>query len=218
MPFSPREIYSFIGVVALLVCLPGPNTILVMQSAGVNGRRAGIYIVCGIATAVYCNALLSGLGLSLIIMQSVELYTLLKLCGAAYIAGMGIMSLADAYRLHRQPLANVRSADCQSVVNSGKSRLACYSQGLLTGILNPKAVLFFIMFFPQFIHPENNVALQYLILAVLYSLVAVAWYGLLVLGMEKLRPLIAASAVQKWLKTLTGALLLGMGLKIAQQK
>ena len=218
---SLAEIYSYVSIVALLVMIPGPNTVLVMQSVGVNGRRAGFFNVFGIVTAVYVNAMISVLGLSLIIMQSTTIYNVMKMLGAVYIAYLGLVSLVEAYKLSRQesPAAvedNGRlEPDATLTDNRG---IAFYSQGLLTGILNPKSALFFLAFFPQFMHQDGNIFTQSLILTLLYSLVSVTWYGLLVIFIGKLRHFFGCHQTKKWLKAITGTVLIGMGIKIAMQK
>ncbi len=216
MPFSFFEIYTFAGVVALLVMFPGPNTLLVVQSVGVSGRTAGLFNVIGIMTAVYFNALVSSLGLSLIIAQSAKIYSLLKLLGAAYIVWLGIMSLIDAYRTHGLK----GGADLQKNrdLQKAPANLSSYSKGLLTGITNPKSALFFFAFFPQFMHHGQNILLQSIILTVCYSLVSLTWYGSLVLFVGTLRRFLLRPKTQSCLKTITGLLLLGTGLKIAFQR
>ncbi|MDF2856967.1 MAG: homoserine/Threonine efflux protein [Neobacillus sp.] len=221
MPLSIEEIYSYLSIVVLLVMIPGPNTVLVMQSVGINGRRAGFFNVFGIATAVYLNALISGLGLSVIIMQSTEIYNIMKILGAGYIAYLGLASLVDAYKLHRQepPVATENNGrqepDIRVVAISG---FAFYSKGVLTGLLNPKSALFFLAFFPQFMHQDGNIFTQSLILTLLYSLVSATWYSLLIIFIGKLRHFFARRETQKWLKTITGTILIGMGIKIAVQR
>ena len=221
MPFSVAELYAYVGIVALLVMIPGPNTVLVMQSVGTSGQRAGFFNVFGIVTAVYLNALLSGLGLTLLIMQSAEIYNLIKMLGAAYIAYLGVISLVNAYKLHRQKASacttNSNSQEPDSSVTQ-ESSFAFYSKGVLTGVLNPKSALFFLAFFPQFIHPGGNLVIQSLILTILYSLVSVTWYGLLVIFMGKLRQFLVRSETQKWLKAITGTILVGLGIRIALQR
>ncbi|WP_434133711.1 LysE family translocator [Sporomusa sphaeroides] len=220
MPFSFAELYAYIGIVALLVVIPGPNTVLVMQSVGISGQRAGLFNVFGIVTAVYLNALLSGLGLTLIIMQSAEIYNLIKMLGAAYIAYLGVTSLVNAYKLHRQKestCTNNSSSQAPGVVTQ-ESGFTFYSKGVLTGVLNPKSALFFLAFFPQFIHPGGNIVIQSLILTILYSLVSVTWYGLLVIFMGRLRHFLVRSETQKWLKAITGTILVGLGIRIALQR
>jgi len=201
--------------------IPGANTILVMQSVSIRGRRAGFFNVLGIVTAVYLNALLSGLGLSFIIMQSTQIYTIMKILGAGYIAYLGLTSLVGAYKIHKQePLAAnpnkaQREQDALPVQESG---FVFYSKGVLTGVLNPKSALFFLAFFPQFMHQNGSIVTQSLILTVLYSLVSITWYSLLVIFIGKLRHFMVHSRTQKWLKAITGTILIGMGIKIAIQR
>ncbi|GBG55628.1 lysine transporter LysE [Sporomusaceae bacterium FL31] len=213
MLFTAGEIYSYIGIVALLVMIPGPNTVLVMQSVAVSGRRAGFFNVAGIVTAVYLNALLSGLGLSLIIMQSTEIYHGLKMVGAGYIVYLGLASLIDAYKLKQQA-----STDAHENANKQKNSYDFYTKGILTGLLNPKSALFFLAFFPQFMHQDSNLLSQSLILTLLYSLISASWYGLLVIFTGKLRHILVCSELQKKLKAITGIILVGLGIKIALQR
>lgn len=201
--------------------IPGPNTVLVMQSVGIRGRRAGFFNVFGIVTAVYLNALISGLGLSLIIMQSTEIYNVMKMIGAGYIAYLGLTSLVDAFKLHRsEALAVVENNDEQELDTTlvKKSGYAFYSKGVLTGLLNPKSALFFLAFFPQFMHQDGTVITQSVILTLLYSLVSATWYSSLVLFIGKLRHFLVQPEKQKWLKTITGTILIGLGIKIAIQR
>ena len=213
MPFTVGEIFSYISIVALLVAIPGPNTVLVMQSVADSGRRAGFFNVAGIVTAVYLNALLSGLGLSLIIMQSGEIYQGLKMAGAGYIVYLGLTSLIDAYKLNRQ-----ESTDVHENANKQKNSYDFYIKGVLTGMLNPKSALFFLAFFPQFMHQDSNLISQSFILTLLYSLISASWYGLLVIFIGKLRHILVCSELQKKLKVITGIILVGLGIKIASQR
>lgn len=221
MPFSLGEICSFIGIVTLLVMIPGPNTVLVIESTGVNGRRAGYINVLGIMTALYFNALLCGLGLSLIIMQSAEIYNLLKLIGGGYLIYLGIKSLFDAYRLHREDQNyefKFNVDDMSEISPLHKDSLLCFFKGVLTGTLNPGVIVFFMSFFPQFMHQEGNILVQSLILTILYSILSAIWYGIIVFFVGRLREFLMSRQIQKWLKATTGTLLVGMGARIAFQR
>lgn len=221
MPFSLSEICSFIGIVTLLVMIPGPNTVLVIESTGVNGRRAGFINVLGIMTALYFNAVLCGLGLALIIMQSAKIYNLLKLLGGGYLIYLDVKSLVDAYRLHRSDQSRefkVNADDKSGTPLLHKGGLTCYFKGILTGTLNPGVIVFFMSFFPQFMHQDGNILVQSLILTVLYSVLSAIWYGIIVFFVGKLRQFLMNWEIQKWLKVTTGTLLVGMGARIALQR
>ncbi len=218
MPFSFGELYAYVSIVALLVMIPGPNTILVMQSVGTSGRQAGFLNVLGIVTAVYLNALISILGLSFIVLQSTELYQYMKLLGAGYMVYLGLSSMIAACGFSRCKQLPAADEGLQSAgIPSEGSRFACYSKGVLTGVLNPKSALFFLAFFPQFMHPDGNIILQSVILTIFYSLVSAVWYSLLVLFMSKLRGFFSQQDIQVWFRTITGVVLVGMGVRLALQ-
>jgi threonine/homoserine/homoserine lactone efflux protein len=129
--------------------------------------------------------------------------------------------LHDAWRLHKQRLEAVPTDNTVSVrdaVFEPVNGMAFYSQGLLTGILNPKSALFFMAFFPLLMHRDGNIAVQWITLTVVYSVVSIAWYGSLVLFIGKLRRFLVRHNTQEWLKAVTGTILLGMRLKIATRK
>ncbi len=108
--------------------------------------------------------------------------------------------------------------DGLSIIGATIASFGLIYKGLMTGILNPKSALFFLAFFPQFMHRGGNIFTESLILTALYSLVSATWYSLLVLFIGKLRQFLIRRETQKWLKATTGALLVGMGLRVAVQK
>lgn len=201
--------------------IPGPNTVLVIETTCTKGRKAGVSIVLGIVTSVYFHALLAGLGLSLIVMNSKAVYELLKLLGASYIIYLGLTSLVGAYRLHH--MDQEAYFECWGKGNDAPPPSpkniwrTCYSQGLLTSILNPKLAIVFLAFFPQFLHQQGNIMIQSVILTVIYSLVSASWYISLVLFVGSMHQFIMSQGVQKWLKTVAGATLIGLGIRMIVQ-
>lgn len=217
MYFSLQEIFSFIGIVTLLVMLPGANTVLVMQSVGISGRRTAFYNLAGIASALYCHALLSALGLSLMIVGSAELFGLIKHLGAGYIIYLGLNSLYAAYRL--QPAADDDAAtEATAAAAVAEHGVASFAKGFIANILNPKVAIFFLAFFPQFLHSDAPVFAQSMFLTVVYSCVQVCWYSLLILALDRFRGFLADAKVKRRLGAVTGVLLVGLGLRIVVQK
>lgn len=222
MPLSAAELISFIGIVTLLVMFPGPNTILVIQSVGLSGKKSGFYNIAGIVSALYIHALISVWGLSVIIIKSMVLYQFVKYIGSGYLIYLGLASLYSAYRMNRNhelisPDHQNKNTEIKIPLPTG-SHFRSYMKGFITNIFNPKVVLFFISFFPQFIRKQNHIFGDSLILIVIYSVIVVFWYSALVLFVAKFRHWLENRIIQRRIKALTGILLFGLGIKIAVQK
>ncbi|WP_207649736.1 LysE family translocator [Desulfosporosinus hippei] len=86
------------GLVTILVMIPGPNTILVAQSVSLYGKKAGLYNVVGFISGLYVHAILFSIGLSILIIKSSEIFQTVKLLGAGYLATLGAISLYSAYK------------------------------------------------------------------------------------------------------------------------
>jgi threonine/homoserine/homoserine lactone efflux protein len=222
MQLSAAEFLSFIGIVTLLVMFPGPNTVLVMQSAGLRGKRAGFYNIAGIVTALYVQAVISAWGLSLIVLRSAALYRLIQYIGAGYIIYLGLASLYAASRMNRDDASASPDGAAEDrrpkETLSGEAIFQSYLKGFITNLFNPKVILFFISFFPQFVRRQNQVFGESLLLVVVYSLIVILWYSALVCFIAKFRHWLARRVIQRRIKTLTGLLLCGLGIKIASQK
>lgn len=212
MYFSLQELLSFAGIVTLLVMFPGANTVLIMQSVGLYGRRTAFYNLAGIATAIYCHSLLSALGLSLLLVKSAALFSVIKLLGAGYIIYLGLSSLYTAWR---QPAPTTADG---AAAGEDEGAPTSFAKGFIANILNPKVALFFLAFFPQFLHGDAPMLGQSLVLTVLYSFIQVSWYSLLILTLGRLRGWLADATVKRRLGAVTGFLLVGLGLRMALQK
>ncbi|MDF2565134.1 MAG: putative threonine efflux protein [Massilibacillus sp.] len=184
MSIPINEIINFIGIVTLLMMLPGPNTILVMQTFGILGRRAALYNIAGIVTAIYIHSFLSAFGLSIIIVKSAQMYMLIKYAGAAYIIYLGVVSIFSVYN----QTDDTSSVTDESTIKQKNcdSPFKLYTQGLISNILNPKVALFFLSLFPQFIHNHNAVLVESLMLTFIYTLIAIAWYAILMAFVNKM--------------------------------
>jgi threonine/homoserine/homoserine lactone efflux protein len=225
LTLSLGELLSFLGMVILLVMFPGPNTVLIMQSVGLYGKRTGFGNVLGIASGLYIHALAAVAGLSVIIAQSAGIYRLIQLLGAIYIIYLGIRSF------FLKPLS-IGEHTGASINNSGdlganpRSALLmpqmhlfpAFTKGLFSTLFNPKIALFFVAIFPQFIHNQNAVLSTSLFLTLLYSLISATWYSLLVIFVDKFRRVLIRQRIQRIIQYFTGLLLIALGFRIAIQR
>lgn len=140
---------------AVLTLIPGADMLCALSNAVSQGTKAGLITVLGAVTGVICHIGLAIAGVTALIASSPLLYELFVIGGALYImwVGFGILTQANVIGLdnHRE----------------WKSRKRLYSQGLLTNLLNPKAIIFMLAFIPQFIRVEaGSPGIQMLILGI----------------------------------------------------
>jgi RhtB (resistance to homoserine/threonine) family protein len=195
-----------LGVLALLTISPGADMALIAKMTIERGRRAPFIASLGICTGLFVHATASALGLSVVLATSAEAFTVVKFAGAAYLAYLGARALRDSF-------ADRLPAEAQPV-RAGAS----YLQGLLSNVLNPKVAVFYLTFLPQFIDPTGNVLAQSLAFAVAHAIMGIAWLAAYAYVLARLNHLFARSGVRRWLERITGAVLVGLGVRLAFER
>ena len=197
----------FFMALAVVYLLPGPDMILLLQTGARQGKAAALATAIGLAIARGCHVALAALGLATLFKAAPWTFEVVRLAGAAYLLWLGIQCL----RSNMLPKLNAGG--------TAQSRLAwreAIQRGLLTNLLNPKALLFCSVLLPQFIDPQAGPVLaQFATLGVLlvvagllfdsgYALIG-AWLG------RWLERSPSAQRVQQWL---FGSLLIGFALRL----
>lgn len=160
-------LFSFLIASVLLTFAPGPDIIFVLVKSLAAGTRAGISVACGLVTGTFFHTALAAFGISLLIRSSPAFFLGVKFLGAAYLVFLAI----QAWR-HRGE--NPGAAPSGESVPAEKTRrnpfFARYATGVFMAIFNPKLIIFFLAFFPQFL-PENseNSSAQMLLLGTIFS-------------------------------------------------
>ncbi|MGI5169788.1 LysE family translocator [Spirillospora sp. CA-253888] len=199
-----------LAAVALgMVLSPGPNMIYLVSRSIIQGRRAGLVSLAGVATgfAVYIAATVAGL--SALFAMVPALYLALKIAGAAYLLWLAWQALRPGGRGAFAP------ADLPA---DPPRRL--YAMGLLTSLLNPKIAIIYLSLLPQFIEPERgHVALQGLLLGLTQFAVAVTFNGLFVLTAGTVAAfLLRRPAWQRAQRYLMGTVLAGLAVQLAFER
>lgn len=187
----------YVAAVALLILTPGPTMLMCMTNALNHGPRRAMTSVAGAVTAVLGVMVLSAMGLGALLAASETAFTAVKVAGAAYLIWLGIKTFRSNATLHLGAGAS-----------AGRS---FYLQGLLVGASNPKAVLFFAAFFPQFLNPAAPMAPQLAILALTFVAFEFTVLTLCALGVSRLVPLLKSSGPVKWINRVCGGLFTLMG-------
>ncbi len=203
------QVIAFALAAAALTIAPGPDTMLVLRNVLRGGRRAGIITTLGIGSGLFAHATLSAMGISILLARSATAFSVLKLLGACYLGWLGLQSLRRALS-SRQPPEDVvlpSASDTRSVRR-------CFVEGVLSNVLNPKTVAFYLAFLPQFIGPEDDVFGRSLLLAGIHYVEAVVWLVGLSILFDRMRRSIMPSAVRRWLDGLCGVMLVAFGARL----
>lgn len=160
----------FVVTETILCLTPGPAVLFVVSHGLSRGGRSSLWATAGILTGNTLYFLLSAVGLGAVLLASYDVFTVIKYAGAAYLIFLGVQTFRGA------GLGLARQANGEPV-SSGWRSLA---RGFALQTANPKAIVFFIAFLPQFIRPANAVAPQVMILAItslIIEFVVLAIYG-----------------------------------------
>lgn len=173
------QLWLFSGVVLAVVLLPGMDMAYIAGSSLVGGRRQGLLALTGVVAGGICHVLAAALGIGLLLQLVPGLFNTVLLAGAVYLAWI-------AWSLLRSRGAATLAADAPRLAPS-----ATVLRGALTSLLNPKAYLFMLAVFPQFIDPQRGpVWLQALVLWLIIAVMQTLVYGPLAL---------AAAGARQWL-------------------
>ncbi|MHA2742319.1 LysE family translocator [Vibrio harveyi] len=201
---------AFGGIVFFLAIIPGPNALLILFTALTQSRRFAIANILGVALGFMIHAFVSAKGLSLLLSQSALAFNILKWIGVAYLVWLGINNLKSGLKLADQKLKLDRKVEEQTLKQA-------FVKGLLTNLLNPKIVLFYLSIFPQFVQPEHILE-QSMILGALQAGIVASWYLFVIFFATKLKVLLTSSKTSKWLNYVSGALFISFGVGLANTR
>jgi len=203
MTFMTLSTYLlYLAAVAVLVLSPGPTMLMCITRALQHGWARGVVSGAGSITAALGIMLLSALGLGAVLAASETAFTVLKVCGAAYLIYLGI-------KTWRSPAVAFTPGSASS--SKLPSLRACYVQGLMVGASNPKALLFFAAFFPQFLDPAAAWGPQMGVLAATFMAMEMTVLTLCSVGTARIAPFLASSAHVRWINRVCGGLFAAMG-------
>ena len=192
------HLWLYFVLVFGIVILPGMDMAFVMARALVDGRRGGAAAVAGIVAGGLIHVALSAIGIGLILKTAPQIFNAMLTAGAFYIAWMGWSLLRGA-----SALGDVEIATSRTTMNT-------FGRAVLTCLLNPKAYVFMLAVFPQFLRPEYaSLATQSMILGAITSLTQLSVYGAVaLLAAEAATWLRCNKARQIYLGRLVGTMLI----------
>ena len=207
---SLETLITFFGVSLLLGLTPGPDNLFVLVQSAQRGWRAGMAVVLGLCVGLVVHTAAVALGLAAVFAASAMAFTALKWCGAAYLAYL-------AWQALRAPAALACEAAPTAAVASGPSGRRMVARGAVMNLTNPKVLVFFLAFLPQFADPAlGPVAWQLMLLGVVFMVATLLVFGAIACFTGAFGALLQRSArAQTVLNRVAGLVFLGLAVRLA---
>ena len=205
--FGITDFGLFVTAVLLLNATPGPDTAYIVGRSVAQGRKAGLLSALGISVGCCVHALASALGLSAILAASATAFTLIKLAGGAYLVYLGL-------RMVFSKPAQAAAA----TVRDERSHSTIFWQAMVTNVLNPKVILFYLAFIPQFVRADApNKMVAFLVLGAAFSIISMGWNsGTALLAGTLARRASRSPKVKVWLERVVGTTFVALGARRAR--
>ena len=196
--------FTFLGVSALVIGTPGPDTAVTVNGTLGGGRRGGVFTALGVFCGQAVWTLAASAGISALLVASEPAFLTVKYLGAAYLLYLGIHAIWSAVR--REPVLPAAGGE-----PTRQGVLACYRRGLLSDLGNPKMAVFFTSLLPQFGGGFAVLAL----LGLVFCAMTFLWLACYAVAVAKMGDLLRRSRAGRVLDALTGTVLIALGVRLA---
>ncbi len=203
----------FLGVAAVVILTPGPDTAVVTKNALIHGRRAALGTSLGVNAGLLTWTLAAALGIASLVRASATAFTVLKLVGAAYLIWLGIKALRAASGHWSDPAVASGTEPRRVVGLVGGLR-----QGLFSNLANPKIAVFFTSLLPQFVGSGRNVFAPLLLLGGTFVLMTLVWLSGYAVLAARAATVLTRPRVRATLDRLSGVVMIGLGIRIAAER
>lgn len=201
----------FLVAVFLLNVTPGPDTAYIVGRSVAQGRSAGLVSALGISAGCCVHALACAFGLTALLAASATAFTVIKLVGACYLVYLGVRLI---FAKQSAPASTAESAPRAAAPRPLRQ---LFLSGFWTNVLNPKVVLFFVSFFPQFVSVTSpHKVLAFLALGVVFVVMSTIWNSFVAwIAGSVTQRFSGKPGIKKWLDRTVGSAFVGLGLRLA---
>jgi threonine/homoserine/homoserine lactone efflux protein len=204
---------AFLGVAAIVIIAPGPDTAITIRNAMLGGRSAGMMTALGITAGQLIWALATSLGLAAILIASESLFLVIKYAGVAYLVYIGLQSLRYAI----WPAKNVAMASNVGRLHRVGSR-AAFRQGIISNLGNPKMAVFFASLLPQFVPSSEPTFATLMGLGAVFSAMTFGWLCVYAYLIPKIGGWLNRPAIRRSVDGITGTVMIGLGVRLATEQ
>lgn len=207
------DFWTYLVGLILIILLPGPNSMYVLSVAARKGVRTGYLAACGVFTGDAVLMVLSAAGVASVLQTHALLFDVVKYLGAGYLGWLALGMLRGAWSMWRRPRGDM----AEELIDAKVSVERPYRRALVISLLNPKAILFFIAFFVQFVDPTYpRPWLSFLVLGVLVEIASLLYLTALIFAGARLAAAVRRRrALSAGGTTVVGAVFLGFAVKLA---
>lgn len=199
----------FIGVAAIVIVIPGPDTAVVTKNVLLHGRRAALGTSFGVSAGLSVWTLAAAVGVASLVRASAVAFTVLKLIGALYLVWLGL----QAWRAVGHAATGEQGS--AATARPALSALGGFRQGFLSDLANPKIGIFFTSLLPQFVAPGRPVLLPFMALGAVFVLMTVLWLCAYCLIAARAAATLQRPRVKAAMDRVTGTVLIAIGLRVA---
>lgn len=200
MPNENFDLILFLALAFGLIVIPGPNVIVIVTTSIVHGKTRGLQTVAGTSSAMIVQLLVAALGTAWFVTAVSEGLRWLKWLGVAYLLILGIKQIRASF--YDKPLSSLSAA-------------GTFQRGFWISLTNPKTILFFSAFLPQFVSTQQSYLAQIALLSGIFWLMAVVLDSLYALLSSHLSSIIKTSANGRFTGIFSGSLFIGAGAALA---
>jgi threonine/homoserine/homoserine lactone efflux protein len=227
------QFVAFVTASLIIIVVPGVDFALLTRLVVRYGRSAGFTALGGLVVGGTVHATLASLGLSVLLLNSPALYTALRIAGALYLLYLGAMALWATVPRRTKALVPAGGGPAEGVAEAGTTatgdtsdagddrddrdtiRRRAFGMGITSNLLNPKVIVFYVSFVPQFVEPGSGAAARTAFLAATFITLAVLWWILYILLIDRLNPWLTRPRVRVAIERLTGLVFILFAAKLA---
>ncbi|MEP0073166.1 MAG: LysE family translocator [Marinomonas sp.] len=193
----------YVGVAIATILLPGPAVMLTLNNAIQRGLLKSLAGILGVSLAILLVATISATSLGVILASSAIAFNVIKIAGAAYLIYLGVKMLRS--EVANNPIIKAKES----------SLLRCFIEGFLVSISNPKAVIFFMSIFPQFIDVTQEYAPQFVLLAATFSVLVIVIHTIYAVFASFAKSKLSSKKGNALLNKISGGVFVSFGVGLA---
>ena len=208
MILDPALTAAYVVLATALAVTPGPDVMFVVANGMQHKARGAVAAALGIGAGSLVHAIAAAVGVSALIAASPQAFRVLQLAGAAYLAWLGFLALRAFFR-------NCSGAALKAGATAISARQV-FMRGLVTNILNPKVIVFYLALLPQFVNVSlGHVGLQMFLLGSIHNVIGVVFLICVGLAAGRASGWLATTSMGRWLDAIAGVFFIGLALRLA---